>query len=297
MPDPIDWSHLRSFLAIARAGRITRAAEIEGVNHSTLSRHVTALEAAIGTRLFERHTTGFTLTAAGERLLEAADGIDSTLGRVVEDLSRERVQVSGVVRVGAPDGFGMGFLAPRLGQLADLHPDLEIHLVTMARFPSLSRREADIAIGLSRPVEGRMHARKLTDYALGLYAARAYAEARPVADRAALAGHRLIGYVDDLLFNPVLDYLPQIDRGLHTQIKCSNLIAQMKLIAASAGIGVLPKFLADADPTLVRVLPEVELTRSFWLIVHEDRKDLSRVRATCDFIAEIVAKERTRFRY
>ena len=280
-----DWDDLRFFLAVARAGRLTVAARRLGADHATVSRRITALEDALKAKLFERRPQGYALTEHGERLLAKAETIESEALAAQSEIGGADLALSGTVRIGAPDGFGTFFLAPRIGQLAERYPELEIQLVAMPRLLSLSKREADIAISLNPPKEGKIVARKLADYRLGLYAAPAYLAARPaIAAPQDLFDHQLIGYIDDLIFTPELDYLDDIAKGLRPRLQSSNLIAQMHATIAGAGICVLPDFMAAGDPRLVPVLRrDVELVRSFWLIVHADLRDVARVRATVDF--------------
>lgn len=294
-----EWSDLTFFLAVARAGRLTVAAARLKVEHSTVSRRIAALEAALGAKLFDRHPHGYALTAAGDRLLAAAEGMETLALSAQGEIAGSDLGVSGTVRIGAPDGFGTFFLAPRIGALADLHPGLDIQLLAMPRLFSLSKREADIAISLSRPKEGRLHARKLTDYRLGLYAARAYLEKYgAIESRAALQRHRFIGYVDDLIYAPELDYVPLVAKDLRVRLKSSSLVAQMTATRAGAGVCVLPCFMADlfageGPEALVPILPmEVGLTRTFWLLTHADTRDLARIRVAADFIAEAAQKGR-----
>ena len=209
---------------------------------------------------------------------------------VVTEVGGSRLSVAGTVRVGATDGFGTVFLARRLPALRDQHPNLVLQLVTLPRVFSLSKREADIAIGLSRPTEGRLHARKLTDYTLGLYASKRYLSKHPViTDQKSLHQHRFIGYIDDLIYTPELDYLTLISRELDAAFTSSNLIAQFQATLAGAGLCVLPNFMAARESRLQRVLPSsITLTRSFWLIVHSDMKDLARVRTVSEFIVREV---------
>jgi Transcriptional regulator len=281
-----DWDDLRFFLAVARAGRLTVAARRLGADHATVSRRITALEDALKAKLFERRPQGYALTEHGERLLAKAETIESEALAAQSEIGGADLALSGTVRIGAPDGFGTFFLAPRIGQLAERYPELEIQLVAMPRLLSLSKREADIAISLNPPKEGKIVARKLADYRLGLYAAPAYLAARPaIAAPQDLFDHQLIGYIDDLIFTPELDYLDDIAKGLRPRLQSSNLIAQMHATIAGAGICVLPDFMAAGDPRLVPVLRrDVELVRSFWLIVHADLRDVARVRATVDFL-------------
>jgi DNA-binding transcriptional LysR family regulator len=289
-----DWDLLQSFLAVARTGKLTVAARRLGIDHSTLSRRLTALEAALGAKLFERQLSGYTLTHQGEHLLGQAEAMESTVLAIQSDAGRERAQVSGTVRIGVPEGFGTAFLAPVIGRLAAAEPDLQIDLAATPRGFSLSKREADIAIALSRPSHGRIHARKLTDYELGLYAIPALAAAvRGVEDIQTLP---FISYIDDMLVIPELDYLPAIAKGIEPRLRCSGLLAQHMAAAAGAGLCVLPCFMADGDTRLVRVLgAEISLIRSFWLLVPSDIRELARIRVTCDFIAEEVTKAAGRF--
>lgn len=298
MAGQFDWDDLQSFLAVARSGRLTLAARRMGVDHTTLGRRLQSLERALGANLFERHATGYSLTAQGESLLASAEAMEGLAMTIMEDLAGSAGSLSGAVRIGTPDGFGSFFLAPRIGQLAARHPDLEVQLVAMPRLFSLSKREADIAISLAQPDAGRLHGRKLTDYELGLYAARSYVATNPpIQSVADLPGHRFISYIDDLLYTPELDYLPQISRDIRPQLKSASLVAQFRAVEAGAGIAVLPCFLVDGHADLVRLLPEeVSLIRSFWLLIHSDLRHLSRVRVTAEFIAEEVRRNSRLFR-
>ncbi|MFC6737725.1 LysR substrate-binding domain-containing protein [Methylobacterium tardum] len=194
-------------------------------------------------------------------------------------------QVGGTVRLGTPEAFGTYFLAPRLAELCTAQPALEVELVANPRSFSLSKREADLAIGMTRPETGRLYARKLVDYALGLYAARRYVEAaetiRSVDD---LPRHRWVGYVEDLLWTSELNYLPQVSAAIHPQARISNVITQLEAVRGGAGLAVLPHFLARGCQDLVAVLPEVHIVRAYWLIAHADTRDLPRVRLVSDFL-------------
>jgi DNA-binding transcriptional LysR family regulator len=208
-------------------------------------------------------------------------------------VGQERARVSGTVRIGTPDGFGTAFLAPVIHELTTAQPGLQIDLVATPFGFSLSKREADIAVSLSRPAEGRVHVRKLTDYRLGLYVAAGGPSPASLEEAAALP---FISYIDDLLYTPELDYTPPALKTVEPRLRSSTLLAQHQACAAGAGLCIMPCFLADADPRLVRVLPEaVNLLRSFWMIVHSDMRDLARIRVTGDFIAEAVHRAAGRF--
>nr|WP_316651149.1 LysR family transcriptional regulator [uncultured Gellertiella sp.] len=290
MLKPFDWDLLRSFLAVARSGKLTTAARRLKVDHSTLSRRIAALEFALKTKLFDKSLNGYALTLDGERLLAEAERVESTVIGIQNDIAAESTQVSGTVRIGTPDGFGTRFLAARIGALCARHPHLDVELVATPRSFSLSKREADIAIGLSNPHHGKLHTQKLTDYELGVYGAAEGAERfGDIADPQDLQRRPFVSYIDDLIFTPELDYLPHVARALAPRLKSSNLLAQAEAIASGAGLGVLPCFLADGDPRLIRLLPhKVRLVRSFYMSVHADLRDLARLKATTGFIADIV---------
>ncbi len=294
MSKPFDWDLLRSFLAVARSGKLTLAARRLKVDHSTLSRRILALETSLKAKLFDKSLNGYTLTPEGERLLAEAERVEAAVMTIQSDIAEESAGVSGTVRIGSPDGFGTRFLAPRVGGLAARHPDLDIELVANPRSFSLSRREADIAIGLSNPANSRLLTVKLTDYELGLYGAASMAAVwQGIGDVGDLQSHPFVSYIDDLIYTPELDYLPLISRALTTRIKSSNLLAQAEAVAAGAGLGVLPCFLAEGDPRFLRVLPDrVGLIRTFFMSVHQDMRRLARLKATMDFLIEITAASR-----
>ena len=292
-----DWNDLRAFLAVARTGRLTAAAQRLGADHTAVSRRVAALERALKAQLFERSPSGYSLTPDGERLMPQAEAMESLALSAQSAVGGADLSVSGTVRIGAPEGFGSYFLAPRMCRLAEAHPELEVQLVAMARAMSLSKREADMAVVLSPPREGRLLARKLTDYRLGLYGAPAYLDRRPpIRRRADLSGQRFIGYIEELLYAPELDYMRAPDVDITVRLKSSNLIAQLQACLAGAGLCVLPHFIAVREPGLVRVLPEnVSMTLSLWLLTHADLKGIARVRTVSDFIVEEVKKAREVF--
>ena len=171
-----------------------------------------------------------------------------------------------------------------------------IELVPVPRSFSLSRREADVAVTLGRPREGRLVARKLTDYRLGLYAARAYLDAHGAPQTLPeLAEHRLVGYVEDLLYTASLDYTAEFLKGWRSSVAVSSAMGQTEAVRAGAGIGILHAFMAQRDADLVPVLPQHTLTRSYWTVVHEDLRAVRRVSAVAEFLSDIVSQDHAIF--
>ncbi|MDR5829468.1 LysR family transcriptional regulator [Caballeronia sp. LP006] len=281
-----DWDDIQAFLAISRAGRLTVAAQQMGVDHSTLSRRVAALETALGVRLFDRSSLGFVLTPEGERVLGDAEGMESLALHMRHRLEDASIGLTGSVRIGTPEGFGTYFLAPRISKLSAMHPQLEIELIANPRMFSLSKREADLAVSMTRPAQGRVYAHKLTDYALGVYAAREYlATHAAIVTRRDLLTHPWVGYVEDQMWSAELNYLPQVSSTLTPTIRISNVISQTAAVAGGVGLGVLPCFMARREPNLVRLFADqIALSRSYWLVTLAETRDVARVKLLADFI-------------
>ena len=292
----MNWDDARVFLAVARAGQILGAARRLELNHATVSRRVAALEQALGAKLFRRLTTGSELTPAGERFLDIAERMEADMITARSDIAGEGEDVSGTVRIGAPDGFGVAYLAPRLGALTTLHRDLKIQLVPVPRSFSLSRREADIAITVERPTEGRLVAAKLVDYSLGLYASRAYALAHGLpATQAELSAHQLIGYVPDLIVSPSLDYASEFSPDWDAAFSISSALGQVEAVRSGAGIGILHVFIARSHPELVPVAAVKPIRRAYWLVYHESVRPLRRIQTVASYITRTVESERHLF--
>ena len=288
----MDWDNLRIFLAIARAGQILSAAKVLHLNHATVARRLDALEESLGTRLFERRTTGTVLTAAGEKLLVRVERMESEL--LQADTASNAID--GIVRVGAPDGFGTFHLAPHLARLANQHPQLTIQLVPLPRTFSLSRREADIIVTIERPKLGRAIIKKLTDYSLSVYASKSYLEKTGlIRERSDLENRLFITYVEDIAYSRALDYTADLAKLMPRHYECGSVIAQMEAVRAGEGVGILHDYAAAAFNDLVRVLPDMRYSRTYWLMSHPDTHETRRVAEVYRGIVESVEKRKREF--
>lgn len=284
----MDWDNLRLFLELTRAGTLQAAARRLEVDHTTVARRIRALETSYGEPLFVREAGGHRLSEAGRKLLPQVEAMEAAFHGVARDTNAPESGVSGLVRVGATEGFGTVVLAPRLASFALERPRLLIDLLAMPRLIHLSRREADIVISLERPARGPVVLTKLTDYNLHLYAARSYLKGkRAIRTREDLSGHIFISYVDDLLFSKELHYLEELHRPDSFSLRSTSVLAQYQAAAAGGGIAVLPAFLAEQDTRLVRVLRgEASFTRTFWISMPEENKHIARMKAVWDFLRE-----------
>jgi DNA-binding transcriptional LysR family regulator len=254
---------------------------------------MTALEHALGTRLLVRRTNGCELTAEGEVYFAAAERMEAEMLAAQAATGQIDTSVAGTVRLGAPDGFGVSFLAARLGRLMQQHPQLKVQLVPVPRSFSLSQREADVAITIERPEQGRLISSKLTDYTLGLYASRAHVKAHGMPGGLEdLRHHPRIGYVEDLIFSPSLNFTGEVMRDWDATLEVSSAIGQTEAVRSGAGIGILHDYIARQYPELVRILPDVVICRAYWTTYHESSRDLMRIKTLVRYLNDIVHEER-----
>lgn len=289
----MNWDRIRIFLAVARSGQMLAAARHLGLNHATVGRQLTVLEEELQVKLIERHVNGCSLTPAGELMLATAEKVESEFLQLESGLSGT---IRGTVRIGAPDCLGNYFLPARLAELTAKHNDLLLQLLPFPRHFSLSRREADIVISLDRPTHGNLIIQKLTDYSLSLYASDAFVKKYSNISRIEdLHNHLFITYVDDLLYTPALDYGRELAASMPRRFECGSMAGQMKAVVAGNGVAILHDYAAVEHPKLRRILPDVQFTRSYWLISHPDTHGSHRVTEVRRHIAEAVSQSREKF--
>ncbi len=265
----MDWDDLRVFLAVVRAESLTRAGEALRLDPATVGRRVARLEERLGLRLFLRTPQGYGLTEEGARLVPHAEAAEAAADGAVEAARGVGAGLSGQIRLGAPDGCANYLLPQVLARIADDNPGLDVQVVALPRVFNLSRREADLAIGVSRPDAGRLRVQRITDYHLHLAASRDYlARAGTPESVSDLGAHRIVGYIPDMIFDKELDYLSAL--GIVRVPLASNAVpVQLMWLRAGAGVGMVHAFAMPFAPELTAVVPEVRLTRAFWLIRHD----------------------------
>lgn len=292
----MDWDDLRIFLAIARAGTVSEAARQLELDHSTVSRRLSNLESRLAVRLFDRAGRRLTINDAGERLKRTAERLESTLLSDLAVLEAMQGSRMGTVRIGVPEGLGVGYLAGRLGALAETYPEIAMELVALPQNYSLAAREVDIAITLDRPEFGNIAVRKLTDYALQFFGTEAYfARHGCPGDLSELSDHRLCGYIPQLLYTPLLDYLIFDGVRLNPAIKSTSVVAHVEMVRSGAAIGMLPVFMCANQRDLQPILDRSRIKRSYWLTVHDDLRAVERIRIISEALAQMARQDRALF--
>jgi len=274
----LNWDDLRVFLAVARHETLSAAGKQLRIDPATVGRRVGRIEQVLGMPLFAKSPNGYALTNAGAQILFHAERVEQATAAVTRDLSGTAGQLSGQIRIGAPDGCANFILPQVCARIADDNPDLDIQIVALPRVVNLSKREADMAITVSPPTSGRLKVQKLSDYKLHLAASRDYlARVGPINTITDLARLRCVGYIADMIFDKELDYLTQL--GLDRVALASNSVSvQFNWLRAGAGFGIVHDFALPFAPDVQRILrSQFSLNRSFYLVRHVDDARLDRM--------------------
>lgn len=289
----MDWSDLRYFLAVARGERLNIAARALGVDQATVGRRLTRLEESFGAPLFERGPKGYALTDAGLRLMPAAEQMERAALAAADAADAQVEALTGAVRIGAPVGAATYLLAEGAVALSRRHPGLELQVVALPLRHSLSKREADMAITVTPPQDGRLLRRKLADYKLRIYATRQYLDSiAPIETPADLTRAAWIAYIPDLIMDRELDILPLINPDIQPRLTSANIHVQLRFVLAHGGLCVMHDFIAREHPELVCLFPEeLSFTRSYWLVTHADYRRSRRVREVAEWVATHLPRE------
>ena len=287
-----NWDDLRVFLAVARSESLSGAGKLLRLDPATVGRRVAKLEEALAARLFARSPQGYVLTDEGQRMMGHAVRAEQAMAGALEELRGAAGSLSGQVRIGAPDGCANYLLPQVLADICDENPGLDVQIVALPRVVNLSKREADMAIAVSRPEAGKLTVQKLADYRLHLAASRSYLDRHPpITCIADLKDHRMIGYIPDLIFDKELDYLAET--GLDLVALASNSVSvQFNWVRHAAGVAIMHDFALPAAPGLVKILSEeLSLARSFYLIRHADDRRVDRLNRFAEALASGVRRE------
>lgn len=283
----LDWEDLRYFVALARHGSLSATSRALRVNHATVARRIAGLEATLGRHLFDRRADGYALTAEGRAVLDSAKAMDEAALGVLNRLDAG-TELSGLVRLTTARVLADGFLVRRLGPFRRCHPGIDIELITEARVLSLSRREADVALRLSRPTDSGLLGRPLAKIGFGFYAAPTYRKMLTAGRKPAL-----IAYDEDSGFISEAAWLTRRFAGHRFAFRVNSQTSQAEAARAGLGVALLPHYLAAADRSLVPVdLGERPPERDLWLLMRPDLRRTPRVRAVADFLNELFRRER-----
>jgi DNA-binding transcriptional LysR family regulator len=258
-------------LAVGRSGRYTTAADELGINHTTISRRIAALEQSIGGRLLSRGAGGWELTELGRSALSAAELVESAVRSLTTEPSGNR-PLEGVVRISATDGFSAHIAAPAAARVQRSHPDVSVEIIAATRRASQQRSGLDIEVVVGEPRVRRAQSIRLGDYSLGLYGSEDYlAEFGRPTDIGDLGRHPLVYFIDSMLQVDDLDLATSFAPTMRESVTSTNVFVHVEATRAAAGLGLLPCFMADRHTDLVRVLrDDVSVQLSYWLVARAE---------------------------
>lgn len=288
----IQWDDFRIFLAVARSETLSGAGRKLKLDPATVGRRIARLEDSCGAPLFAKSPTGYALTDAGQRLMTHAVRVETATDGAAEEMAGKSGGLSGVIRIGAPDGSA-NFLLPQVcDTISRDNPDLEIQILALPRVVNLTRREADMVIAVSPPTAGRLTVQKITDYKLHLAASNWYLKRHGTpASLDELGQHRIIGYIQDMIFDKELDYLGET--GLSRVDLASNSASvQANWVRQGAGVGIVHDFALPWMRGLNRILTDqFSLTRSFYLVRHADDRRLERLNRFAEALSDGIRQQ------
>jgi DNA-binding transcriptional LysR family regulator len=291
-----DWTCLPSFLELARQGRLGPAAKRLKVDHSTVGRRVAELEKSLAVKLFDRSTDGFVLTEDGHKMLAYAESMENLALSIVENAGQKTVP-AGIVRLATMEGIGSFYIAPRLDHFRKQHPSITVELVTSAQILNLTKREADVSLSFVCPGGSRLIVKTIGRFDLKLYGAPAYfkrhGEPKSIND---LENHLFVDYIEDLVQISAVRWLHDLIKNPQVVFRSTSMMAQQSAAASGVGLAVLPSFTAAKDTRLKPLLADkTSIKRDLWLSVHEDLREIARVRALTSFLTEIIQHDRDFF--
>ncbi|HKE48514.1 MAG TPA: LysR family transcriptional regulator [Rhodanobacteraceae bacterium] len=285
MAEALSWDDLQYFLAVCRHSTIGGAARWLGVNHSTVLRRISSLEATLDQRLFDRLPGGYALTEHGHELAASLAGVAEQIETAQRRIAGGDLAIQGVIRLTSTDTLLQGLLLPYIGEFHARHPAVQVQIVINNSFLNLTQREADVAVrGSNRPPENLI-GRRVGTIETALYASRDYLKSLP--KRHGHDDYRWIAPDDSLAHIESAKWMRQHVKPDRIAMRVDNLVGIVDLVAAGLGVGLLLCPLADRRRELVRIEePMRQMDTQIWVLTHPDLKHVARIRALTDFLFE-----------
>lgn len=296
----MDWDKLRIFHAVADAGSLTHAGDTLHLSQSAVSRQIRALEEMLNTTLFHRHARGLILTEQGELLFDATKSMNRRLDAAAARIKDSEEEVFGELRVTTTTGFGTLWLAPRLPKLYEKYPDLKIDLMLEERVLDLPMREADVAIRMKEPSQADLIRKRLMSVRMRLYASQEYiAKNGMINDIEDITNHRLICQSPNSTQVAAGASLVQqlLAHDVHSLFTVNNYFGVLQGVINNLGVGVLPDYLIEDFPHMVRILPDLQSGEvPVFLAYPEELRQSKRISAFRDFVQDEIISHRQKLR-
>lgn len=300
------WDDIRVFLAVSRAGSLSGAAEQLGLGVATVSRRIARLESALALPLFSHHQQGYQLTADGSELIARAEAAESAITGLLAASSAAAEQLAGRVRVATAEYLAADILLPALPAFLEKYPGLSIDIATDVNAVNLHRRDADLAIRMVRPEHGNLRVRRIATLSYGLYGSASYLQRSAIQQKLdnqeGLAGLRngdFVAWPSHYDHLPPARWLRSLLRGREPKLTVTSLTSKIAALKAGLGLGILPHLVAIPAGLVAIASPQLNVSlaesvdQDIWLAIHNDLAKSPRVRATADFLVQVINDKAT----
>lgn len=287
MSEP-EWGDFKIILALGRGGSVAGAARILGVDSSTVSRRLTAVEEAIGSILIIRGGRDFCLTAQGKQAFAAAENMEVTVGTALNNIRAAKTEIEGLVRISCVPGL-MEFLIPLQNNLAARYQKLRVEVTSAFQIVDLVKGEADIALRMSAPTSPDLIGKKSFEFGMGLYASKDYvAQFGLPSCLDELQHHKIVHYSSAFSNIPAFNWLEQYVKSNESVLRADGPDMALNLVRSNGGIGIVDCYRADKSPDVVRVFPEPFAQVPGWIVYHESLRNTGRIQAIVEMLVEFL---------
>ena len=279
----MNWDDLRFFLALSREGSVSGAGKALGVNHTTVARRIGALEAQIGTRLFDHTAYGYEMTQAAENMYAHALRIEETTQAIDRDVFGQDAELKGKLTLTIAHDIANRLLIPKIAKFRSAYPCIDLDIRTTAGLVDLAAREADIAVRLTAKPPDYLVGREVLPLRHGVYGAPQYLES-------------LDGPADVILFRGNTGMPPWVSENYpdaRVVLQIDDVSTMATAVRNGLGIDRMPCLIGDSDTDLRRI--DLTLTPSdwgIWVLSHVDLRSTARVRVCREFLFDIIQQQR-----
>ncbi len=283
----LQWDDLRIFLAVARSGTLSKAALALGVRQTTVGRRLETLEERAGAKLLQKTPSGYALTPAGQAILDNVEKIEADILAVTRVVDGHDTRLEGPLRLTTIECLAARVLPPILAEFQLAFPRIRLEVDTDRRTLSLTRREADVALRPSALSQSEITARKVGKINFGLFASRDYLRSHGVPDwEGGAVGHSIILAESDLMTLQEMQWFSAQANAADVVLRSNDHHFQLAAVQAGVGIACLPRYLGDSTNLVRLPPPERPPERDLWLATHADLRNIPRIRAFTDFLAQ-----------
>lgn len=281
-----DWDDVRFFLAVAKTGSFSAAANQLNTKQTTVGRRIQALERRLGAKLFDRHRHGMEVTPAARGVLVQAESMLSNATSIERHLAGLDREMSGLVRVAATEGLAAQWLVPRLTELRRVHSDIVVQVIVGDQVLDLATRQADLAIRYFRPTSNQLVAARVGQFNTSIFASPGYIEQYGMPQRLDdLRDHHIVDHTTLHSLPSMKPWSEVVERSSNVVLRTNSSHSAIEAVKAGWGVSVFPSYITKVM-NLIELPIDLSITRDIWLVSHEETNKGVRIRTVIDYIRE-----------